>query len=124
MSSHWHDEHHQKAHLLCPLLEHENKIINNTVLTEVLNSLKKNNYHWDRKKVIHSLLDLGVVSILTSNDYIGSIKLFNYYNHAINFSNCTILKTMQNNQVNKIVSFEVVSIFFDLTASSSLPILV
>ncbi|MBR0472710.1 MAG: type II toxin-antitoxin system VapC family toxin [Methanosphaera sp.] len=100
------DVHHQKAHMLRPLLEHENKIINNTVLTEVLNSLKKNNYHWDRKKVIHSLLDIGVVSILSRNDYVDSIKLFNYYNHAINFSDCTILKTMQNNKVNKIVSFD------------------
>ncbi len=100
------DEHHKKAHELRPILEHENKIINTTVLTEVLNSLKKNNYHWDRKKVIQSLLDLEIVTVLSSNDYMESIKLFNYYNHAINFSDCTILKTMQNNHVNKIASFD------------------
>lgn len=63
------DKHHKKSHKLRPLLEHETKIINSTVLTEVLNSLKKNNYHWDRKKVIQSLLMLDVVSILSTSDY-------------------------------------------------------
>lgn len=63
------DKHHKKAHKLRPLLEHESKIINSTVLTEVLNSLKKNNYHWDRKKVIQSLLMLDVVSVLSTSDY-------------------------------------------------------
>ena len=81
-------------------------MINNTVLTEVLNSLKKNNYHWNREKVIKSLLDMDIVDYLSYNNYIESIQLFKYYNHGINISDCTILESMMKNQVNKIVSFD------------------
>lgn len=100
------DKHHKKSHELWPLLTHEKKMINNMVLTEVLNSLKKNNHHWNREKVIKSLLDMDIVDYLSYNNYIESIQLFKYYNHGINFSDCTILESMMKNQVNKIVSFD------------------
>lgn len=100
------DKHHEKSHELQPILTHEKKMINNTVLTEVLNSLKKNNYHWNREKVIKTLLKLDIVDYLSYNNYINSIQLFKYYNHSINFSDCTILESMINNQTNKIVSFD------------------
>lgn len=45
-------------------------------------------------------------SYLTKKDYIYSKKLFKEYNQAINYSDCTIIESMQNNKINKIISFD------------------
>ena len=73
------DKHHEKSHELQPILTHEKKMINNTVLTEVLNSLKKNNYHWNREKVIKTLLKLDIVDYLSYSILIQ----YNYLNIII-----------------------------------------
>jgi hypothetical protein len=100
------DTHHQKATQLKPYLKNERKIINNTVLVETLNSLKKTNHKLNTKTIINSLLKLDKIDFLTDQDYFNSLDLFNYYDQSINFSDCTILHTMQENKINTLVSFD------------------
>ncbi len=94
-----------KSHLLKSYLGDENKIINNTVFNEVLNSLSSNNFNNDLPYIKKLLLSFNV-DILTYDDYKDSFDLFEFYNFSINFSDCTILNTMQNYNINKIASFD------------------
>ena len=104
------DTYHIKAHKLKQLFENERIMINNTVLTEVMNSLKinknKKNYILEMDFIFDFLINDIEFSYLTKKDYIESKKLFKEYNQAINYSDCTIIKTMQNNKVNQIISFD------------------
>ena len=99
------DSLHQNALKLVPYLENENKIINSTVLTEVLNSLKVNNYSYTFDYVLNNLMNVEKLDFLSSEDYMDSIDIFKFYNFSINFSDCTILKSMRTYQINTIVSF-------------------
>ena len=100
------DDYHEKAHQLRPVIDRERKLINNTVLVEVLNSLKKNNHKLELDEIMDALLGLDKVVFLTDDDYDESFKLFKYYNLSINYSDCTILKTMMDNNVSVVVSFD------------------
>ncbi|MBQ2651975.1 MAG: type II toxin-antitoxin system VapC family toxin [Methanobrevibacter sp.] len=100
------DDYHEKAHQLRPVIDRERKLINNTVLVEVLNSLKKNNHKLELDEIIDALLGLDKVVFLTDDDYDESFKLFKYYNLSVNYSDCTILKTMMDNNVSVVVSFD------------------
>ena len=73
---------------------------------EVLNSLKKNNHEIELDEILDTLLNLDKVVFLTSEDYNESLKLFKYYNLSVNYSDCTILKTMMDNNVSVVVSFD------------------
>ena len=94
-----------KSHLLKSYLDDENKIINNTVFNEVLNSVSSNNSNYDLNHIKKLLLSFNI-DFLTSDDYLDSFDIFEYYNFSVNFSDCTILNTMQNYNINKIVSFD------------------
>ena len=87
-------------------LKYEKLLINNTILTEFLNSFKKTNYIIEPTKIINILLKTSKIDYLDEEDYFESLEIFKYYNQTINFSDCTILKTMEKNKVNKIVSFD------------------
>ena len=100
------DDYHEKAHQLRPVIDRERKLINNTVLVEVLNSLKKNNHKLELDEIMDALLGLDKVVFLTDDDYDESLKLFKYYNLSVNYSVCTILKTMMDNNVSVVVSFD------------------
>ena len=100
------DKHHLKATQLKPYLKNEKKLINNTVLVETLNSLKRTNHRLNTKTIIKCILKLDKIDFLTEQDYFKSLDLFNYYGQSINFSDCTILNTMQENGVNTIISFD------------------
>lgn len=100
------DDYHEKAHQLRPVIDRERKLINNTVLVEVLNSLKKNNHKLELDEIMDALLGLDKVVFLTDDDYDESFKLFKYYNLSVNYSDCTILKTMIDNNVSVVVSFD------------------
>ena len=100
------DDYHKKAHQLRPVIDRERKLINNTVLVEVLNSLKKNNHKLELDEIMDALLGLDKVVFLTDDDYDESFKLFKYYNLSVNYSDCTILKTMMDNNVSVVVSFD------------------
>ena len=51
------DKYHQKSKTLKPVLSNEIKVINNTVLVEVLNSLKITNHKTNLDSMINSLLN-------------------------------------------------------------------
>lgn len=99
------DSLYYKFHLLKPYLGDENKIINNTVFNEVLNSVTSNNSHYDLNHIKKLLLSFNI-DFLTSDDYLDSFDIFEYYNFSVNFSDCTILNTMQNYNINQIASFD------------------
>ena len=100
------DQHHTKAVELKPCLKNEKKIINNTVLVETLNSIKRTNHSIGTDEIINSILKLDIIDFLTKKDYFKSLELFNYYNQSINYSDCTMLYTMQQYSLNNIVSFD------------------
>ena len=100
------DQHHTKADELKPYLKNEKKLINNTVLVETLNSIKKTNHSIDTDEIINSISKLDYINFLTKNDYFKSLELFNYYNQSINYSDCMMLYTMQQYSLNTIVSFD------------------
>ena len=99
------DSLYYKSHLLKPYLGDENKIINNTVFNGVLNSVTSNNSHYDLNHIKKLLLSFNI-DFLTSDDYLDSFDIFEYYNFSVNFSDCTILNTMQNYNINQIASFD------------------
>ena len=99
------DSLYYKSHLLKSYLDDENKIINNTVFNEVLNSVTSNNSHYDLNHIKKLLLSFNI-DFLTSDDYLDSFDIFEYYNFSVNFSDCTILNTMQNYNINQLASFD------------------
>lgn len=99
------DSLYYKSHLLKSYLDDENKIINNTVFNEVLNSVTSNNSNYDFNHIKKLLLSFNI-DFLTSDDYLDSFDIFEYYNFSVNFSDCTILNTMQNYNINQIASFD------------------
>lgn len=100
------DINHLKAMQLRYLIEDEAKMINNTVINEVLNSLEPNYSKIDINYIIDRLLSIHKIDFLNFDDYIMSIKIFKYYNQSINFADCTILKSMFDNNINHIISFD------------------
>ena len=100
------DINHLKAMQLRILIEDEAKMINNTVINEVLNSLEPNYSKIDINYIIDRLLSIHKIDFLNFDDYIMSIKIFKYYNQSINFADCTILKSMFDNNINDIISFD------------------
>ncbi len=99
------DSLYYKSQLLKSYLDDENKIINNTVFNEVLNSVTSNNSNYDLNHIKKLLLSFNI-DFLTSEDYLDSFDIFEYYNFSVNFSDCTILNTMQNYNINQIASFD------------------
>lgn len=99
------DSYSYNSHHMVHYLEKENKIINNTVFNEVLNSLSSNNFNNDLPYIKKLLFSFNI-DILTYDDYRDSFDIFEFYNFSINFSDCTILNTMQNYKINKIASFD------------------
>ncbi len=99
------DSYVNKSLKIEPIIEDENKLINNTVFNEVLNSLTPNNSNYTIDDSV-GLLSSFNVDFLTSEDYNDVVESFKYYNHGINFSDCTILHTMIKNNVDTIVSFD------------------
>ena len=97
------DSHKEFSNNIKPFLVNETKAINITVLVEVLNSLKKNNYQGNVDKIIHDC-NLDVFDWLTLEDYKAAVEKFKFYGGAINFSDCTILVTMEKYGITRIVT--------------------
>ena len=87
-------------------LKHEAKMTNITVLVEVLNSLNKYNFQGDVEELVKYLLSCRILHFLTFEDYQIAINLFKYYNGSINFSDCTILQSMQKHGITRIASYD------------------
>ena len=83
----------------------ERKVINSTVLTETMN-LFTNYGGKATKSFFLKLLDVHEVVYLSPEDYHEAMDLYYYYDSSINFSDCTILQSMQKMGINKIASFD------------------
>ena len=103
------DENHQNAKKLLndyPSILNQKKAINNIVLIEVLNKLKKSYYKSMRKNIINFLLSMDEIFYVENQDYEKAIALMEQYKYDINYSDCLIILTMYNNNLNTIVSFD------------------
>lgn len=89
-----------------PFLEKETKVTNITILLEILNSVDKYNFLGTLEDLKNQLLGLNIFVFLTGKDYKEAFDLFKFYNRSINFSDCTILQTMQNYGITRIASFD------------------
>lgn len=80
-------------------------LINNLVVSEVLNIVSKRS---SRKvsEVYEILKNTCEIVCLTKEDYRKAMDLCEYYNNSVNYSDCLILVSMQNEGVDKIVSFD------------------
>ena len=86
-------------------IPNEKFVINNLVLSEVLNIVSKRS----KTKLTHIYKILNEncqIEYLTDEDYITAMELCDYYNNSINYSGCLILTTMQKLGINKIVTFD------------------
>lgn len=97
---------HKSASRLLPYLEEETTTINSTVLVEVLNRLKKREYSQIRDNVIDLLYSMDYIHFLSPEDYNISLDYCKNYDFAVNYSDCTILKTIIDYNVDTIVSFD------------------
>ncbi|WP_407393192.1 type II toxin-antitoxin system VapC family toxin [Methanobrevibacter sp.] len=98
------DQFHEKALKISQTIN-ERKVINNTVLNETLNSFtgKGGKVGKDLYYVIMEMFD---IQYLTPDDYEEAIDIYLYYDSSINYSDCTILSTMFQNNISRIVSFD------------------
>lgn len=83
----------------------ERKVINNTVLNETLNAFsgKGGKVGKDLYYLINEMFD---IKYLTPSDYDDAINFYLHYDSSINYSNCTILSTMFQNNIGRIISFD------------------
>lgn len=100
------DDYNHQSKKIKPLLVNESKAINLTVLVEVLNAVKQSNYDNDMDELLSCLVNLDVFDFLDISDYNQSMKWFNHYGKSINFSDCTIINSMINHKISRIVSFD------------------
>lgn len=98
------DRNYKKASDLKTTIFNERIIINNTVLSEVLNSFNKYNL-LNLEHNVNNMFKFDI-DYLTEDDYKKALTYYRYYNTAINFSDCTILVTMNKYNTDKIVSFD------------------
>lgn len=80
-------------------------MINEIVLTETLNTLSKR-CNVNTNNVFKLLDKTNEIVFLDKNAYLDAMNLCDYYNNAINFSDCIILSSMQKLHINKIASFD------------------
>ena len=83
----------------------EHRIINNLVLSETLNGIRRYERRTNLKN-IYEIIDQTVeIEYLKKEDYTESINLYHYYNGSINYPDCAILKNRQDRNINKILSY-------------------
>ena len=100
------DDYNHLSKRIKPYLKHETKVINSTVMAEVLNSIKQNNNNNDVSELFACLKTLDIFDFLAWDDYEASLGWFNYFDKSINFSDCTIINSMIKHKIQRIVSFD------------------
>lgn len=83
---------------------HEKTVINTTVLVETLNWSKGTKAHV--QNIYNLLHENNQVIQLTGHDYLKSLEINGWFDNSINYSDCTILRTMFAMGISKIVSFD------------------
>lgn len=83
----------------------EKRYINNTVLTETLNSFTNVGGKLG-KQLFLALTEINELIYLSQEDYEKSLDIYLHYDSSINYSDCTILESMEKLGLNKIVTFD------------------
>lgn len=98
------DIYHERALKIAETID-ERKLINNTVLNETLNAFtgKGGKIGKDLYNLINEMFD---IQYLNQKDYENAIDIHLQYDSSINYSDSTILQTMVENNISKIVSFD------------------
>ena len=103
------DENHKSVEELLmnyPSIIKQKKVINNIVLMEVLNKLKKSYYKPIREDIINFLMSMDEIFHVEKKDYENAIVLMEQYKYDVNYSDCLIILTMYNHNIDTIVSFD------------------
>lgn len=99
------DKYNKRAIELKKILGNEKRVINSSVLLEFTNSLGM--YGSNKgNEIIQIIKRTHEIIYLNEEDYESSEYFFINFDGNINFSDCTILKTMENKKIHKIVSFD------------------
>lgn len=98
------DHFHERALEISETIN-ERKVINNIVLNETLNAFSGKGGKIG-KDLYNIILEMFDVEYLSPVDYEKAMDLFLHYDSSINYSDCTILTTMFQNNINRIVSFD------------------
>ena len=100
------DSHHNDALKIKEYLDtlNETTVINTTVLVEILNRAVGSPINL--KSLYDNIHSENKVIYLTCKDYLKSLDINKWYGNSINYSDCTILNTMMDMGINKIVSFD------------------
>ena len=98
------DHFHERALEISETIN-ERKVINNIVLNETLNAFSGKGGKIG-KDLYNIILEMFDVEYLSPVDYEKAIDLFLHYDSSINYSDCTILTTMFQNNIDRIVSFD------------------
>ena len=73
-------------------------------MLETLNQSVK--YNDDIKEPYNELMTENIFVSLTNDDYLNSIDINGWFGNSVNFNDCTIICTMMNLGINRIVSFD------------------
>ncbi|AWX31649.1 type II toxin-antitoxin system VapC family toxin [Methanosphaera sp. BMS] len=84
----------------------EHRVINNLVLSETLNGIRRYNKRVDLNTIYELITQIFDIDYLGQEDYSEAVNRYNYYNGAINYSDCLILKNMEDRNINKILSYD------------------
>jgi predicted nucleic acid-binding protein len=100
------DQHHKDSMEIKDYIEdlNEKTVINTTVLVEILNRF--NGSSSDVKEIYDVLFDENIVVQLSDKDYLKSLEINGWFDNSINYSDCTIIKTMMDLGINRIVTFD------------------
>ena len=98
------DSYKDFSYFIKPFLRNETKVINITVIVEVLNSLRKNNYKGNIEDIIGELCNVDILDLLSKDDYKKAMEKFRFYDGSINFADCTILVSMEKYGITRIVT--------------------
>lgn len=98
---------HNTACDLLDLVDKEYKLINSLVLSETLNGVYRCGKRKSLGDIYQILCETAEITFIKPQDYIEAINLSKYYGDSLNYSDCLILKTMQDKKINRIVSFDI-----------------
>lgn len=82
------------------------KAINNVVLNEVLNNLKKSYYAGKREEIIDYLFSMDEIYFVDEEAYSRALFLYRKYNYEVNFSDFLIVLSMRDHGISDILSFD------------------
>jgi predicted nucleic acid-binding protein len=100
------DSHHNDSIRIRDEIEgyNETTVINTTVIVETLNQSVGTCENIE--ELYNNLKEENKVISLTKQDYLKSLDINGWYGNTLNYSDCTIVKTMMDLGITRIVSFD------------------